>query len=233
MNKWKFPLKHWTESGTTGWWFTSCRANLTSLPLPNSVGLCVYMRIYVYMYVCMPACMSVCVCWRVQNGKCEWIHFWKALSLSCLAIIWYLLTLSFRACSKVPPGGVSRSLGKIPGGGEGGEGGGETQQKVTAFKGLQQPPSRGSWLREAGASRLGADEAAGGRCLFLSTWLAYPALTSSDALGQHFRWLWMSNNVWYSSTPSSQRIAYSFGLFSSSLMGYVRFMHSSLINLRY
>lgn len=106
-------------------------------------------------------------------------------------------------------------------------------RELTAFTGLQQPPSRGSWLRGAGASRLGADEAAGGRCLFLSTWLAYPAPTCSDALGQHFRWLWMSNNVWYSSTPSSQRIAYSFGLFSSSLMGYVRFMHSSLINLRY
>lgn len=43
-------------------------------------------------------------------------------------------------------------------------------RELTAFTGLQQPPSRGSWLRRgAGASRLGADEAAGGRCLFLST----------------------------------------------------------------
>ena len=71
----------------------SFRPILTSLSLPNSAGFCMYTCVYVSMYVRMPACMFVCVCWSTENGKCEWPHFRKALSLSYLANTWYLLTL--------------------------------------------------------------------------------------------------------------------------------------------
>lgn len=183
------------------------------------------------MCACLPVCLYVCA-GELKMGNVNGYTFERHFHYPTWPLSDTRWLSPSEHAAKVPPEGVSRSLGNTPGGGGGGEGGGETQQRVTAFTGLQQPPSRGSWLRGAGTSRLGADEAAGGRCLFLTTWLAYPAPLCSDALGQHFRWFWMSNNVWYSSTPSSQRIAYSFGLFSSSLMGYVRFMHSSLINLR-